>query len=71
EEITPEIIALGGGKGSTLGTGGMSTKLRAAQIATESGCDMIIANGQNPELLYDLADLKPIGSLFKAKMEKQ
>ena len=67
EEITPEIIALGGGKGSSLGTGGMSTKLHAAQIATEAGCDMIIANGQHPELLYDLADGKPIGSLFKAK----
>ena len=67
EEITPEIIALGGGKGSNLGTGGMSTKLRAAQIATEAGCDMIIANGQHPELLYDLADGKSIGSLFKAK----
>ncbi|MEE1003335.1 MAG: glutamate 5-kinase [Acutalibacteraceae bacterium] len=71
EEITPDIIALGGGKGSSLGTGGMSTKLKAAQIATEAGCDMIIANGQHPELLYDLADGKPIGSLFKAKEKNQ
>ena len=54
EEITPEIIALAGGKGSSLGTGGMATKLLAAQIATSAGCDMIIANGSNPELLYKL-----------------
>ena len=67
DEITPEIIALGGGKGSSLGTGGMSTKIKAAQIATESGCDMIIANGQNPALLYDIADGKAVGSLFKAR----
>ncbi|MGN0173106.1 MAG: glutamate 5-kinase [Acutalibacteraceae bacterium] len=67
DEITPDIIALGGGEGSSLGTGGMSTKIKAAQIATEAGCDLIIANGQHPELLYDLADGKPIGSLFKAR----
>lgn len=70
EEITPEIIALGGGKGSSLGTGGMSTKIKAAQIATESGCDMIIANGQHPDLLYSLMDGKSIGSRFIAKKEK-
>ena len=48
----------------------MSTKLEAAKIATSAGCDMIIANGQHPELLYDLADGKSIGSLFKSKGDK-
>ena len=49
--LTDEIIALGGEKGSSLGTGGMKTKLSAAVIATEAGCDMIIANGADPKIL--------------------
>lgn len=69
EEITPEIENLAGNAGSKLGTGGMHTKIEAAKIATSAGCDMIIANGKKPELLYDLADGKRIGSLFKAKRD--
>ena len=53
EELTPEIEAAAGGRGSALGTGGMATKLRAARIVTEAGADMVIANGQAPEVLYD------------------
>ena len=67
DEITPEILALAGGAGSSLGTGGMATKLRAAQIAMEAGVDMIIANGERPELLYDLFDGKPVGTRFSGK----
>ncbi len=66
-EITPEILALAEGKGSELSTGGMTTKLRAAESCMASGVDMIIANGGNPELLYDIADGKPIGTKFSAK----
>ena len=66
-EITPEIEALGGGAGSGLGTGGMVTKLRAAKIATQSGCDMIIANGAFPELLYNIIDGEPVGTKFYKK----
>ena len=62
--IPPEIIALAGGKGSSLGTGGMATKLKAASIATEAGIDMIIANGAHPEQLYDIMDGKSIGTRF-------
>ncbi len=65
DEITPEIIELAGGKGSALGTGGMVTKLNAAKIVTESGIDMIIANGANPTALYDIVDGKSVGTLFK------
>ena len=54
--VTDEIMALGGGEGSSLGTGGMKTKLRAAQICNESGCDLIIANGEDPELLYGIIE---------------
>lgn len=64
EEITEEIRALAGGKGSSLGTGGMITKLNAAQIAMDAGFPMILLNGQHPDLLYDLYDGKEVGTLF-------
>lgn len=63
-QITPEILALAGGVGSSLGSGGMATKLRAAQIATEAGIDMVIANGETPEGLYAIGEDKPIGTRF-------
>ncbi len=66
ERITPEIEMAAGGAGTSLGTGGMSTKINAAKIACESGIDMIIMNGRNPEMLYDLFENKEIGTIFKA-----
>ena len=66
--IDEHIISLGGGKGSALGTGGMATKIKAAQIATEAGCDMIIANGENPSLLYDIVAGEKIGTRFLKKV---
>ena len=66
EEITPDVMALADGAGSALGTGGMSTKLRAARMVTASGADMVIANGAHPELLYDIAEGKPAGTRFAA-----
>ena len=68
-EITPEIIAAAGGSGSELGTGGMATKLKAAGIVTDAGCDMIIANGKNPGILYDILDGKRAGTRFYGKKE--
>ncbi|WP_024860825.1 glutamate 5-kinase [Ruminococcus flavefaciens] len=67
EKITPEIEAMAGGAGTSLGTGGMSTKITAAKIATNAGIDMIIMNGKDPEKLYDLFEDKEIGTLFKAQ----
>ena len=64
EAITPDILALAGDAGSALGSGGMATKLRAAQIAMEAGVDMIITNGERPEDLYDLFDGKSVGTRF-------
>ncbi|MBO6115678.1 MAG: glutamate 5-kinase [Ruminococcus sp.] len=66
DKITPEIEAMAGGAGSSLGTGGMSTKINAAKIAAEAGIDMVIMNGKDPEKLYDLFEDKEIGTLFKA-----
>ena len=64
DKITPEIEALAGGSSSNVGTGGMITKIRAAQITVQNGCDMVIANGKNPELLYDIIDGRDIGTRF-------
>lgn len=66
EKITPEIESVAGGAGTSLGTGGMSTKINAAKIATEAGIDMVIMNGRDPEKLYDLFEDKEIGTIFKA-----
>lgn len=67
--VTDEILALGGGEGSSLGTGGMKTKLHAASICMEAGCEMVILNGADPMLLYDLFDGKPVGTSFLAQGE--
>ncbi len=64
ERIDESILALAGGAGSALGTGGMATKLRAAQIAMDAGIDMVITNGDAPENLYDLFDGKAVGTRF-------
>ena len=64
DSLTDEIYALAGASSSKQGTGGMVTKLRAAAISTESGCDMVIANGKKPESLYDILDGKAVGTRF-------
>ena len=64
EEITPEIEMLAGGAGSSLGTGGMLTKVIAAKRATAAGVDMIITNGAHAEVLYDIVEGKPVGTRF-------
>ncbi len=65
--IDQTILQLSKGITSNRGTGGMTTKIRAAQIATEAGIDMMIIQGENPELLYDALDGQEIGTLFYAK----
>lgn len=67
DKIDDSIIALAGGKGSALGTGGMVTKLAAAKICMECGCDMIITNGANPVSLYDIVEGKNVGTRFSSK----
>ena len=69
-ELTDDIMALGGGAGSELGTGGMVTKLRAARIATDDGCDMVIMNGSFPELLYKITDGESVGTRFFSRKSK-
>jgi glutamate 5-kinase len=68
-EITPEIENMVGGAGSSLGTGGMITKIRAAKIVTAEGIDMVIANGETPLSLYDIVAGKDIGTRFLGKAD--
>ena len=70
ESVTPEIEQLGGGSNSGLGTGGMSAKLTAAKIATGAGVDMVIANGANAHVLYDIVDGKDVGTRFLGRKQK-
>lgn len=69
DAITDDILALAGGSGTNRGTGGMITKLHAAQIATESGINTVVMNGDDPEDIYKLIDGRQIGTLFKAQTE--
>ena len=64
EKITDEIIGYAGGAGSERGTSSMLTKINAARIATENGIPMIILNGENPRILYDILDGKHVGTYF-------
>ena len=65
EAITPDILALAGDTDNELGTGGMVTKLRAAKMCMDAGCDMIITNGTRPNDLYRIADGEDVGKRFK------
>lgn len=64
EKIDARIEALAQGKGSTLGTGGMITKVNAAQLATKAGIPVYILNGADPKILYRLFDGEAVGTVF-------
>lgn len=68
EKIDETVYALAGGAGSRRGTGGMKTKLRAAELATSQGIDTIITNGKSPEALYEIAKGNKEGTLFVGRM---
>ena len=62
--LTPEILEMAGGAGTWRGTGGMATKLSAAKIAMDAGCDMVITSGQRTEDLYGIVEGQDIGTRF-------
>ena len=66
-EINDDIRSLCGAAGTSRGTGGMITKISAAQICSDAGINMVIANGQDPTLIYDILDGKKVGTVFIAK----
>ena len=62
--VDEDIKKLAGVSSTTQGTGGMVTKLRAAEICLDCGCEMVIANGNNSAALYDIVEGKPVGTRF-------
>lgn len=64
-EINEEIRAMAGGAGSNRGTGGMATKIRAAEIAAEKHIPTYILAGDDPENLYRVFDGQDIGTVFE------
>lgn len=67
DRITDELLSVAGGAGTERGTGGMATKLEAARMVTEAGISMIIANGADPLILYNIADGCRFGTFFAAQ----
>jgi len=65
--ITPEMESGAGGAGSSLGTGGMATKLSAAQMVLAHNIDGMIASGEDPEILWKILNGDQIGTLFTNK----
>ena len=65
--LGPEIMVLAGGSSTSQGTGGMVTKLKAAEICLACGCDMIITNGNDPQILYRIIDGERVGTTFTEK----
>lgn len=65
--VTDDIKKLAGGSGTERGTGGMITKLTAAEIINDAGTDMYIINGSDPENIYKLLDGSDIGTRFVAQ----
>lgn len=63
-EMTPELVAMGGGAGTWRGTGGMATKLHAAELAMDAGIEMVISNGSRLDQLHDIVEGKEIGTRF-------
>lgn len=63
-EITEEIKKMAGGAGSTLGTGGMVTKILAVEIAKNSGTKTLLINGNNPAQIYNVLEGEEIGTYF-------
>lgn len=67
EEVDAYIESIAGGSGSARGTGGMSTKVSAARLANAHGIHVRIVRGDDPEILYRVADGESVGTLFRAK----
>lgn len=63
-KITEDLRSAAGGAGSKNGTGGMETKLHAAEICMDAGIPMRIVNGERPEIIYEIMEGRTPGTLF-------
>lgn len=71
ERITTEVITMAQGTGSAVGSGGMLSKIEAAQIATEAGIDTVIIGNKDPKLLYELFESdNALCTWFKARKDR-
>ena len=66
QAITPAIEAAAGGEGSIFGTGGMASKLKAARRMLDNNSQMVLANGKEPSIIFDILDGQTIGTHFSA-----
>ncbi len=66
-DLSEKIEEAAGGAGSNLGTGGMLTKVHACRLAADRGINSIIANGEKPEIIYDIIDGEDVGTMFVGK----
>lgn len=72
EELTEELMNMGkGSTGSSVGTGGMTTKLQAAKIANSTGVDMVIANSKDIKVIHRILSGQNIGTLFLAHKDEK
>ena len=72
EELTEELMNMGkASTGSSVGTGGMTTKLQAAKIASSTGVDMVIANSRDIKVIHRILSGQNIGTLFLAHKDEQ
>lgn len=72
EELNDDFINMGkASTGSTVGTGGMNTKLQAAKIASSMGIDMVIANSKDIKVIHRILDGRNIGTLFLAHRDER
>ena len=67
DRIDDSVYKLAGGAGSRRGTGGMRTKLQAADLATAQGIDTVVTNGKDPAILYKVVEGEPAGTIFKGR----
>lgn len=72
ENLDDNLLNMGKGtSGSKVGTGGMATKLTAAQIASAAGVDMVIANGANFHIIHKITEGRKYGTLFVSQSKKE
>ncbi len=72
EELTDELMNMGkASTGSSVGTGGMTTKLQAAKIASSTGVDMVIANSKDIKVIHRILSGQNIGTLFLAHKDEE
>jgi glutamate 5-kinase len=64
DEVTDQVLAAAGGTSSSVGSGGMVTKLEAARVLMQAGVPMVVCDGRREDVIVDAVEGKPVGTLF-------